>query len=361
MNDSRSRPAVEPFAGLPDLPALMELRRLDQWVAWDLRWKAERAAWIKLPIDPRTGRAASTNDPATWSSYGAAAYRAAKEGLSGVGFVLTADDGLTGIDLDKVREPVSGSLLPWAAELTAAAETYGEVSPSGTGIRMFARGKIEASVASKPASVELYRDGRYLTVTGRHLLGTTDEIRTAPRTLEALLSRIGDHAPAEPPAKVRSAMCGDGDTFWRRVNSTALDRLDGWVRDLFPRARRKPQGYRVTSRDLGRNLEEDLLIYSRGIMDCGVWDIGDAREGRRTPIDLVVEQHGVPADEAARWLCARMGIEPEALGWGAAPARTITAPTYPDRTMPASRAREVVAAAMQSHFEAARRWRARDG
>lgn len=44
--------------------------------------------------------------------------------------------------------------------------------------------------------------------------------------------------------------------------------------------------------------------------------MGDPREGRRTPIDLVIEQGGAPnAVRASVWLCEQLGISPESLGW----------------------------------------------
>ena len=45
--------------------------------------------------------------------------------------------------------------------------------------------------------------------------------------------------------------------FFRRVNDAALARLDSWVTVLFPGARHQPGtgAFRITSRQLGRNLE----------------------------------------------------------------------------------------------------------
>ena len=92
--------------------------------------------------------------------------------------------------------------------------------------------------------------------------------------------------------------------------------LDASVPLAFPGARRSTKGYRVTSRRLGRNLEEDLSFTRDGIRDFGVHDLGDAQGGSRSPIEVVVE-HGIarPEKEAAHWLCDRIGIEPESLDW----------------------------------------------
>ncbi len=99
------------------------------------------------------------------------------------------------------------------------------------------------------------------------------------------------------------------------MNEAALARLGQWVPGLFPRARYQPGtgGYRVSSRDLGRRLQEDLSLSPEGIVDFGVHDMGDARQGKRTPIDMVMEYGGASdAVSAARWLCDRLGMDANA-------------------------------------------------
>jgi putative DNA primase/helicase len=97
------------------------------------------------------------------------------------------------------------------------------------------------------------------------------------------------------------------------VNDAAMQNLNAWVPALLPAARAYLDGYRVSSRDLGRELEEDLSILPKGIVDWGLNDMGDAREGRRTPIDLVLEWNAStkkPA-EALHWLAGQLNVELE--------------------------------------------------
>ncbi len=123
-----------------------------------------------------------------------------------------------------------------------------------------------------------------------------------------------------------SRATNDGSQFWRRVNNMALEKLDCWVPDIFGSAARfetKTGAYRISSRDLGRELEEDLSISPRGTKDWGVWDLGDANGGRRTAIDIVVEYgRKRNASEAALWLCDRCGVDPTTIGWQDKPKRT---------------------------------------
>jgi hypothetical protein len=91
-----------------------------------------------------------------------------------------------------------------------------------------------------------------------------------------------------------------------------------WVPVLCPGAKYQAStgAYRVSSKSLGRTLQEDLSFHPDGIKDHGVADIGDANQGRRTPIDRVIEHGGAPDSiTAAKWLCEQMGKTPETLGW----------------------------------------------
>lgn len=117
-------------------------------------------------------------------------------------------------------------------------------------------------------------------------------------------------AKASGPAPGRWPNGGGAGPF-KAVNDEALRRIEAWVPDLFgAKARRHVNGaWRVGSHELGRGLEEDLSIAPTGIVDFGVHDMGDPRQGKRTPIDLVVEHGGAPdAKRAAAWLAERLGM-----------------------------------------------------
>lgn len=129
-----------------------------------------------------------------------------------------------------------------------------------------------------------------------------------------LLEELAREIPVAPPRNIApSIQRGD---FFSTVNQYALDRLSSWVPRLFPDAKPYRQGYRVTSRNLQRDLEEDLGIQPDGIKDFGTHDQNDAKGGRRTPIDLVIEWgQARDAKESALWLCDQMGLSPDQLGW----------------------------------------------
>ncbi len=337
------KPTFAPFTDLPSLPALGSLQARAQWVTWDYRLNKGRTKWTKPPLRAADCQNASHSDPRTWATYDRAAYAARRNGLPGVGYVLTPDDDIGGFDLDGCRNAETGALVPWAADVLAFSETYAEVSPSGRGIRIFALGKPEKAAKCDPAGVEVYAKERFLTVTGRHIAGTPNEIRPAPKTLAALLARIETTLAVieADAAKVREAAAakvageragigaqfkrtasggtGSTSTFFRDVNSAAFANLAAWVPALFgTSAMPTGLGYRVSSAALGRQLEEDLSITGMGARDFGVGDMGDPKGGSRTAIDLAMEHGGAPdAVQAALWLCDRLGIDPAALGWRA--------------------------------------------
>lgn len=136
---------------------------------------------------------------------------------------------------------------------------------------------------------------------------------------EPQVRQSGAGRPAGTPPPVES-----GASYFAKVNTKALVRLDAWVPAIFPAAVPYHGGFRVTSRALGRALEEDISLVPSGIRDFGE-EIG------QTPIDIVLAWGPAStAADAAAWLCQRLGVEPAALGWRSrtdrAPARETPPP-----------------------------------
>ena len=100
----------------PDgIPTVLQER--PQWVVW--RREERGGSYTKVPYNPRTRQRAKANDPRSWSSY-EACFREYNENPSlwdGIGFVFSVDDPFAGIDLDGVRDAVTGEFLPWSSGL----------------------------------------------------------------------------------------------------------------------------------------------------------------------------------------------------------------------------------------------------
>ncbi len=164
---SKVRPVLTPVRAAL-IPAVMQKRR--QWIGW--RWVRRSDIWQKLPVDPRNGKAAAVDNPATWGTFeeALAAVQAGK--ADGVGFVFTEDDPFAGIDLDDCRDPVAGKLAPWAqvvVDRAIALRLYVEVSPTGTGVKIFLRGAVPAEWIKKQGQFEVYSTGRFFCMTGHQL------------------------------------------------------------------------------------------------------------------------------------------------------------------------------------------------
>jgi hypothetical protein len=157
---------------LAKLPAALHpLCARAQWVIWRLSWRNNR--WTKPPFrcdDPR--RFASSNDPNSWSSYEIAV--AAATDADGLSYMLTPEDYLAAVDIDHVRDPITGTIENWAQRfLDKAGHSYAEISPSGTGLRIWGTASGETlhrKFSFNGSALELFRRTRKpLTVTGLQL------------------------------------------------------------------------------------------------------------------------------------------------------------------------------------------------
>lgn len=118
--------------------------------------------------------------------------------LNGIGWILTDEDDITFIDVDHCRNAATGELTPEATETVRELDSFTEVSVSGTGLHIFARGDVPTSV--KANGIEIYCRGRFATMTGQHLDGTPTTINRRPRQLMALYERLKP-AKSEPKPK----------------------------------------------------------------------------------------------------------------------------------------------------------------
>jgi putative DNA primase/helicase len=153
-----------------------ELKGLQQWVLWRYEW--HEGKWTKIPFTA-TGQPASSTDPATWTSFEEAltAYHAG--GFDGIGLALQEENDLVGADLDHCRDPDTGDIDAWALEIIHHLQSYTEITPSGTGLRPFTKGKLPPG-GRKKGNIEMYVSGRYLTVR-LPPAGDADHDRVAPR------------------------------------------------------------------------------------------------------------------------------------------------------------------------------------
>lgn len=197
----------------------VELKQRHQWVVWKYITRDGKAT--KAPFQPN-GQPASSTDPKTWSNFKQCMEATGYEGL---GFVFDEGGAYIGIDLDGCRDPQSGNLESWAKEVVVNLGTYAEVSPSGSGVKMFGlsdsrwlhRHNVKLplpAIGGKDPGVEVYDSKRFFCVTGKQLSGL-HELKAVDDELDWLATRFemrqslpkigGEGARMESPVIDRAA------------------------------------------------------------------------------------------------------------------------------------------------------------
>jgi hypothetical protein len=138
-----------------------------------------------------------------------------------------------------------------------------------------------------------------------------EQCRAIVAEAEEILRDAGGREKEKPKVPERPKANGNAGDFFRQVNAAALTDIAAWARALFLNAWNEPgtRAWRVSSEDLGRDLEEDISIHPEGIRDFG-------EEVPLSAIDLVL-RHGdakTPLD-AALWLCDKLALDPASLGY----------------------------------------------
>lgn len=149
-----------------------QLKAYDQWVGW--REIPDKNGKIrKIPFGILSETCASIINTKTWGKYGDFSSKTKNKG-----FVLTANDPFVVIDLDHCLEradPVDWKLSDLATKIVFYLRSYTEVSPSGTGVHIWLKGKLPAAI--KKAEFEIYSEKRYITVTENPLMNWNVELR----------------------------------------------------------------------------------------------------------------------------------------------------------------------------------------
>ena len=231
-----------------------ELKEAHKWLSFgDRNDKA-----LKRPYNPVTGKPARTNDPSTLASFADCEKAEKKARYCGLGYVFTGDYIV--IDLDGMID-AGGDVLPVAAEIIEAVDSYTEVSQSGRGFHIIARHsglildgahlkkdrlKLDAAtlarftrtkldrktgeLVEKPPHVEMYGNSdraQFIALTGKVWQGH-DTIKDAPEALERVYKAfIAPEATQEqaatveavrtPYTKPQQAECGRLDVIKARM------------------------------------------------------------------------------------------------------------------------------------------------
>lgn len=218
---------ADPF---PEIPA--DLKAIPNWVLWRVESRPAKDGKpqksTKVPYNARTGGGAVSTAPSTWAPYNVAldAFTSQRIESSGVGFVFCEAAGIVGVDLDGVRDPSTGVLSPWAADVVSVLSSYTEISPSGKGVHVLVRAKASTMEGNRKGPVEIYWRERYFTMSGQPI-GDSRTIESRQGELEAVHSLWVARQPVVTPAPRPQSP---------RPSASLSDR------DLIDRARRAGKG-----------------------------------------------------------------------------------------------------------------------
>lgn len=173
----------------PPLPALEELKQYPHWIVRNAE---------KEPFNPRTLGGAMAGVSGTWGNYeqAHAVWKRNLDRFVGLGFELDKELGIIPVDLDHCIDE-NGEIDAWAQEFILLLNSYAEFSPND-GIHVWVRGELPAkrhkfAIAGQrheKAAVEVYAEGRYMTVTGRQVPGTSTTIESRQDQLNELYRRL---------------------------------------------------------------------------------------------------------------------------------------------------------------------------
>jgi hypothetical protein len=202
---------------------LDDFRDKEVWVCW--RDVTRNGKSTKIPINANSGGDAKSNDPKTWATLDRAKYWAKRNAGCNIGIVLAQVDDLHlgGVDLDTCRDKKTGELKPWAKEAIERLDSYSEISPSMSGVKIFFLYRLSDKAGldallggadkhsrmfkcdtggDHPPAIEVHRSNRYFTVT-RKQYENFEKLRIV--SVEDIRWLIEDAGPALKGANVKAS------------------------------------------------------------------------------------------------------------------------------------------------------------
>ena len=168
------------------------IRERAQWVVW--KYVERGGKQTKAPINPHNGSLASSTDASTWGTFAEAIEACRRNSaLAGVGFVFTADDPYCGVDLDDSVDETTRQVKPWAQQIVDRLDSYTEISPSGSGLKVFIKASkpgARCRKAYEDGEVEIYDRDRFFTVTGIRPPGFASDVNVRQESLDAVYSLV---------------------------------------------------------------------------------------------------------------------------------------------------------------------------
>lgn len=192
----------------------VELRNLNQWCACRIGGE-----YSKAPLNPVTGRLASSTDPETWGTIDEAYEMATRYPDGAIGLVLTESDPFAIVDLDdKLEKPASPEEREVFHYVVENARSYVERSVSGRGYHILVTG---CKDNYRVGNIEVYSSARFMILTGDlHPEHCWPSISNGGEVLQILRGLTGDRLSRRKGAASSFAYREDV-----RLDSDILDQL----------------------------------------------------------------------------------------------------------------------------------------
>ena len=216
---------------------LKELAPLPRWVCWKGKPQKDKSGKEKISKIPfymaydGSYKMAKTNNPETWGTFKQAKRweSGLQESHKGVGFVLGLEQPYICIDLDHCIDSNTRQFKDDEAGKTArrvlhiileinGEKTYIEFSPSREGLHIWGRAILPAEKEKgvRGKYIEMYRAGRYMTITGRPF--RSFPVSTIQKSVDEIINEFHllDKSPAAmkgggPAAAIRSGTPAPSD------------------------------------------------------------------------------------------------------------------------------------------------------
>ena len=318
------------------------------WVAWQTQLRDDAGPDdkpSKVPYGPH-GKARA-DDPSTWTTRAGAAAIAARLpkpfGAGGIGLELTdnkAGTSLGGVDLDTCMSD-DGTIAAWAMEVIERLGSYTEVSPSGTGMKVYftyqtadlgelrSMGLVEQwgrsfkkGTGKHPPAIEVHLGNRYFAVTDQRFDGTPIDLRQI--SLDTLVWLLRDAGPTfagktdRPDGKdgSRSAIAFRKGGALRRAGKTFTEMVDALRADPETADWVREKGEADNQRELHRIWDKAGAAPAHAEQ---VFDPWNALQHPDFPIDALPSVlHAFVEDRACT-----IGADPCAIAWAAISACSV--------------------------------------
>lgn len=186
-----------------------ELKKLKQWCVYSIvQPKKQGQHKGKIPINPITGKGASSTDSSTWTDFKTAVDKS--KNYDGLGFFFNND--YIGIDIDDIPEEIKNfkhnstnpnNLINWLNGLTK--HSYVELSQSGEGIHAIVKGKYPFK-KNRYKNYEIYGKGRFFALTGNILNNQKSIKEISKKSLHELYSSTVGKKKNNTPVEARNSI-----------------------------------------------------------------------------------------------------------------------------------------------------------